>query len=197
MGTRFRDGTATRCASVPCTPRSEKRWKSAASVSSSPGPALPSTACTTTSRPSAVTPAASVPSTTGRLSSVTPTPRRLQMSCWFSAAARTSTISHPSAALGLGNLAQLQSREWLVLRDSGTDCCEHVDLRDGRGNRRRSPDEAARYRPRSDRVAYAPRRACARSSTPVQAATRSSPSRSGRRRRRRATTFSSPSATRG
>ena len=36
----------------------------------------------------------------------------------------------------LGNLAQLQPREWLVLRDSGTDCCKHVDLRDGRGNRR-------------------------------------------------------------
>src|SRR5262249_30358758 len=60
------------------------------------------TACTTTSRPDPSIPAASQPRTIGRRSAEIPTPRRVQMSWWFSEAARTVTISQPSGADGSG-----------------------------------------------------------------------------------------------
>ena len=100
LSTRFQVGTATCSASVPGY-RSDSRLRG----SSGPTPcpfAPPITPCTTTSRPSAVTPAASVPRIIGSASARSPTPRSVHTSWWFSAAARTSTTDQLSRASGAG-----------------------------------------------------------------------------------------------
>ena len=99
LSTRFQAGTATCSASVPGY-RSERIVRP--SVGPTPWPVAPMTACTTTSRPSAVTPAASVPRIIGSWSARSPTPRNDQRSWWFSAAARTSTVDQPAGGSGAG-----------------------------------------------------------------------------------------------
>jgi len=58
------------------------------------------TACTRTSRPSAVVPTPSQPSTIGSCSSRRPTPRSDHRSCWLRAAARTSTRAQSGCSVG-------------------------------------------------------------------------------------------------
>src|SRR5207245_2536677 len=84
--------------------------KSGARVSSAAGTPL-MTACTMTSRPSAVTPAASHPRTMGSRSGSIPTPRSVQRSWWLREAAVTRTSSQPSGGAGTGaSVTERQSR---------------------------------------------------------------------------------------
>ena len=57
---------------------------------------------TTTSLPSSSIPAASVPRIIGSCSCFRPTPRREKRSWWFSEAALTVTVVHPSGTTGSG-----------------------------------------------------------------------------------------------
>src|SRR5579875_2450051 len=60
------------------------------------------TECTTTSRPSSSTPAASQPRIIGSCSRLRPTPRSDQRSWWLSEAARTLTVVQPEGHSGSG-----------------------------------------------------------------------------------------------